>query len=75
MQNDDNPFTTKVFCAECDSAFGRKNWTTSLGKRKVWRYRVKGQIGCQNNQVDEETLEKTVVMAVELLSENVDLLH
>ncbi len=29
MQNDDNPFTTKVFCVECGSAFGRKNWTTS----------------------------------------------
>ena len=79
MQNDDNPFTTKVFCAECGSAFGRKNWTTSRGKRKVWqcnnRYRVKGQIGCQNNHIDEETLEKAVVMAVELLSDNVDLLH
>lgn len=79
MQNDDNPFTTKVFCAECGSAFGRKNWTSSRGKRKIWqcnnRYRVKGQIGCQNNHIDEETLEKAVVMAVELLSENVDLLH
>ncbi|WP_193434856.1 recombinase family protein, partial [Streptococcus suis] len=70
MQNDDNPFTTKVFCKECGSAFGRKNWTTSRGKRKVWqcnnRYRVKGQIGCQNNHIDEETLGKAVVMAVEL---------
>lgn len=79
MQNDDNPFTTKVFCAECGLAFGRKNWTTSRGKRKVWqcnnRYRVKGQIGCQNNHIDEEMLEKAVVMAIELLSENVDLLH
>ncbi|WP_445013773.1 recombinase family protein [Streptococcus suis] len=79
LQNEDNPFMTKVFCAECGDAFGRKNWTTSRGKRKVWqcnnRYRVKGQIGCQNNHIDEETLEKAVVMAVELLSENVDLLH
>ena len=70
IQNDDNPFTTKVFCKACGSAFGRKNWTTSRGKRKVWqcnnRYRVKGQIGCQNNHIDEETLEKAVVMAVEL---------
>lgn len=74
MQNDDNPFTTKVFCAECGSAFGRKNWTTSRGKRKVWqcnnRYRVKGQIGCQNNHIDEETLEKAFMKAVELLQEN-----
>ena len=79
MQKENNNFTRKVFCAECGSAFGRKNWTTSQGKRKVWqcnnRYRVKGQIGCQNNYIDEETLEKAVVMAVELLSENVDLLH
>ena len=79
MQNMDNPFTTKVFCAECGSAFGRKNWTSSRRKRKVWqcnnRYKVKGQIGCQNNHIDEELLEKAVVMAVELLSENIDLLH
>ncbi|MGT2828480.1 recombinase family protein [Streptococcus hillyeri] len=25
VQNDNTPFTTKVFCAECGSAFGRKN--------------------------------------------------
>ncbi len=79
MQKENNPFTTKVFCAECGSAFGRKNWTTSRGKRKVWqcnnRYRIKGKIGCLNNHIDEEMLEKAVVMAVEQLSKNVDLLH
>ena len=62
MQNKDNPFTSKVFCAECGSAFGRKNWTTSRGKRKVWqcnnRYKVKGLIGCQNNHIDEENQRK-----------------
>lgn len=46
-----------MFCADCGSAFGRKNWTTSRGKRKVWlcnnRYRNKGQVGCQNNRIDE----------------------
>lgn len=79
MQKENNPFTTKVFCAECGSVFGRKNWTTIRGKRKVWqcnnRCKVKGQIGCQNNHIDEEILEKAVFIAVELLSENVDLLH
>lgn len=74
MQSDDNPFTTKVFCAECGSAFGRKNWTTSRGKRKVWqcnnRYKVKGQIGCQNNHIDEEMLDKAFMKAVELLQEH-----
>ena len=24
MQRENNPFTTKVFCAECGSAFGKK---------------------------------------------------
>lgn len=79
MQNKGNPFAAKVFCAECGLAFGRKNWTTSRGKRKVWqcsnRYKVKGQIGCLNNHIDEEMLEKAMVIAVELLSENVDLLY
>ncbi|WP_233340777.1 recombinase family protein [Streptococcus sp. 121] len=36
VQNDDNPFTTKVFCAECRSSFGRKNWIISRGKRNIW---------------------------------------
>ena len=72
MQKENNPFTTKVFYAECGSAFGRKNWTTSRGKRKVWqcnnRYGIKGQIGCLNNYIDEEMLEKAVVMAFSSLS-------
>ncbi len=74
MQKENNPFTTKVFCAECGSAFGRKNWTTSRGKRKVWqcnnRYRIKGQIGCLNNHIDEEMLEKAFMKAVGLLQEH-----
>lgn len=78
MQNDDNPFTTKVFCAECGSAFGRKNWTTSRGKRKVWqcnnRYRIKGVEGCYSSHLDEATLEQIFIKALELLSENIDLL-
>ena len=78
MQNDDNPFTTKVFCAECGSAFGRKNWTTSRGKRKVWqcnnRYRIKGVEGCYSSHLDEATLEQIFLKALELLSENIDLL-
>ena len=79
IQKENNPFTTKVFCAECGSAFGRKNWTTSRGKRKVWqcnnRYRIKGQIGCLNNHIDEEMLEKAVMMAVSILKENRQLLQ
>lgn len=78
MQNDENPFTTKVFCAECGSAFGRKNWTTSRGKRKVWqcnnRYRIKEVEGCFSRHLDEVTLEQIFLKALVLLSENIDLL-
>lgn len=74
LQNEDNPFTTKVFCAECGDAFGRKNWTTSRGKRKVWqcnnRYRVKGVMGCSNNHIDEEMLEKAFMKAVSILRDH-----
>ncbi len=60
MQKGNNPLITKVFCAECGSVFGRKNWMISLGKRKFWQcnnlYRIKGQIGCLNNHIDEEIL-------------------
>ncbi|HEM4928126.1 TPA: recombinase family protein [Streptococcus suis] len=78
MQSEDNPFTTKVFCGACGSAFGRKNWATSRGKRKVWqcnnRYRIKGVEGCYSSHLDEATLEQIFLKALELLSENIDLL-
>nr|WP_024418771.1 recombinase family protein [Streptococcus suis] len=78
MQSEDNTFTTKVFCGSCGSAFGRKNWTTSRGKRKVWqcnnRYRIKGVEGCNSRHLDEATLEQIFIKALELLSENIDLL-
>ncbi|HEM5125650.1 TPA: recombinase family protein [Streptococcus suis] len=79
MQSEDNPFTTKVFCGACGSAFGRKNWATSRGKRKVWqcnnRYRIKGVEGCYSSHLDEATLEQIFLKALELLSENIDLLE
>lgn len=78
MQSEDNPFTTKVYCKACGSAFGRKNWTTSRGKRKVWqcnnRYRIKGVEGCNSRHLDEATLEQIFIKALKLLSENIDLL-
>ncbi|WP_420067840.1 recombinase family protein [Streptococcus suis] len=78
MQSEHNPFTTKVFCGACGSAFGRKNWATSRGKRKVWqcnnRYRIKGVEGCYSSHLDEATLEQIFIKAMELLSENIDLL-
>ena len=74
MQKENNPFTTKVFCAECGSAFGRKNWTTGRGKREVWqcnnRYRIKGKDGCSNNHIDEEMLEKAFMKAIGLIQEH-----
>ncbi|MGT2811765.1 hypothetical protein [Streptococcus minor] len=36
---------------------------------------MKGKIGYHNNHIDEETLELAVVKAIEMLSDNVDLLH
>lgn len=56
-----------IFCSECGSAFCRKNWTSSRGKREVWqcnnRYRI-------NNHIDEEMLEKGFMKAVRLLQEH-----
>lgn len=69
-----NPFTCKVFCKECGGLFGRKNWTTSRGKRPVWqcnnRYKVKGIQGCTNRHIDEETLQQVFLRAIEVLREN-----
>ncbi|WP_444474496.1 recombinase family protein [Streptococcus sanguinis] len=74
IQCEQNPFTCKVFCEECGGLFGRKNWTTSRGKRPVWqcnnRYKVKGIQGCTNRHIDEETLQQAFFRAVEVLREN-----
>jgi len=74
IQGEQNPFTCKVFCKECGGLFGRKNWTTSRGKRPVWqcnnRYKVKGVQGCTNRHIDEETLQQAFFRAIEFLQEN-----
>lgn len=74
IQCEQNPFTCKVFCKECGGLFGRKNWTTSRGKRLVWqcnnRYKVKGIQGCTNRHIDEETLQQAFLRAIEILREN-----
>lgn len=66
-----NSLQKKEFCVDCGSAFGRKNWTRSRDKRKVWlcnnRYRNKGQVGCLNNHIDEEMLEKAFMISVNIL--------
>ena len=36
------------------------------------RYRIKGQVGCLNNHIDEEMLEKAVMMAVSILKDKVN---
>ncbi|WP_440137589.1 hypothetical protein [Lactococcus muris] len=38
------------------------------------RYRIKGVEGCYSSHLDEDTLEKIFLKALELLSENLDLL-
>ena len=74
IQCEQNPFICKVFCKECGGLFGRKNWTTSRGKRPVWqcnnRYKVKGVQGCTNRHIDEETLQQAFFRAIEFLQEN-----
>ncbi|HEK9107188.1 TPA: recombinase family protein [Streptococcus equi subsp. zooepidemicus] len=66
-----NPFSSKVFCGVCGSAFARKHWTTTRGKRAVWqcgsRYKKKGELGCSNSHIDEETLQKAFFVAIEEL--------
>lgn len=54
-----NPFTGRVICGHCDSAFGRKTWnsTDENLKRRVWqcnkKYEVKGKVKCKNKHIDE----------------------
>jgi DNA invertase Pin-like site-specific DNA recombinase len=62
-----NPFTGKVICGSCNKAYRRKGWKTNKGYRKVWqcqgRYREKGVMVCPNRHIDEETLEKALIIS------------
>lgn len=70
-----NPFASKIICGECNKVFTRKGWRSSTGEtRKIWqcseRYKVKGVMGCANRHVEESTLEKAFVMALNGILEN-----
>ena len=62
------PFASKVICGNCKKPYNRKGWKTKEGNtRVVWqcseRYKVKGVMGCSNRHIDEEILEKALVIA------------
>lgn len=73
---DDNPFTGRVICGNCGSAFGRKTWnsTDEKLKRRVWqcnrKYEIKGKVKCKNKHIDEEVLYKAFVSSFNALVEN-----
>ena len=73
---EDNPFTGRVICGNCGSAFGRKTWnsTDQNLKRRVWqcnrKYEKKGQVRCKNKHIDEEVLYKAFVSSFNALVGN-----
>jgi site-specific DNA recombinase len=73
---EDNPFTGRVICGDCGSAFGRKTWnsTDENLKRRVWqcnkKYQKKGEVRCKNKHIDEEVLYKAFVISFNALVEN-----
>lgn len=73
---EDNPFTGRVICGNCGSAFGRKTWnsTDENLKRRVWqcnkKYEKKGEVNCKNKHIDEEVLYKAFVNSFNALVEN-----
>lgn len=73
---EDNPFTGRVICGHCGSAFGRKTWnsTDENLKRRVWqcnrKYEKKGEVNCKNKHIDEEFLYKAFISRLNALIEN-----
>lgn len=73
---EDNPFSGRVICGNCGSAFGRKTWnsTDENLKRRVWqcnkKYVKKGEVRCRNKHIDEEVLYKAFVSSFNALVEN-----
>lgn len=72
----DNPFTGRVICGNCGSAFGRKTWnsTDKNLKRRVWqcnrKYEKKGEVRCRNKHIDEDVLYKAFISSFNALVEN-----
>ena len=72
----DNPFSGRIICGHCGSAYGRKTWnsTDENLKRRVWqcnkKYEKKGKVGCKNKHIDEEILFKAFVSSFNALVEN-----
>ena len=72
----DNPFTGRIICGNCGSAFGRKTWnsTDENLKRRVWqcnkKYEVKGKVKCRNKHIDEEILYKVFISSFNAMVEN-----
>ena len=59
------PFSGKVICGDCGSAFKRRTWNSTNPSRKiVWQcktYIQKGKDACTAKSVDEKVLEKAFV--------------
>ena len=73
---EDNPFTGRVICGGCGSAFGKKTWnSTDEGlKRRVWqcnrKYEKKGEVRWRNKHIDEDVLYKAFISSFNALVEN-----
>lgn len=76
--SENNPFAGKVICGCCSSPFGRKVWNSNdeRFRRVVWRcnnrYKVKGQKGCENKHINDNTLYKTFINTFNAMIENKD---
>jgi len=75
---EDNPFAGRVVCGHCGSNFGRKVWNSTDEKlrRIVWRcnkkYKVKGEVGCENRHIDDKLLYLAFVNTFNTILENID---
>lgn len=76
VKGEDNPFTGRVICRNCGSAFRIKTWNSADEnlKRRVWqcnrKYEIKGRLRCKNKHIDEEVLFKIFVSSFNALVEN-----
>lgn len=73
---DEQPFSSRVICGNCNNILWRRTLTRNGKKHKVWmcseRYREKGVKGCESETVKEITLHDAFVKAWNTILANRD---
>lgn len=68
-----NPFSVRIFCAECKSVYTRHSWKSrGIVQWQCKNHRTNGVVTCKNSYVDNRDIEKGFVKAFNEIASNSD---